>query len=158
MDIPVYPAQHFAGWLTHIGATMSADLEPFMFGDTPPLVHELGQLVLQGKKRATAGLLWIWERDCGGPPRVGQQHVVHDWYGTPLALVENTRVEIVPFMQVSASFAREEGEGDGTLAWWRAAHLKFFARECLRLGRVLRDDAPVVCQSFRVLYPRLPVD
>jgi uncharacterized protein YhfF len=42
-------------------------------------------------------LLWAWERDCGGPPRIGQQHVLHDWHGTPLALLENTRVEVVPF-------------------------------------------------------------
>jgi uncharacterized protein YhfF len=157
MEIPIYPAQHFADWLARIGAAMPADLEPFMLGDTPALARELAQLVLQGQKRATAGLLWVWERDCGGPPRIGQQHVLHDWHGAPLALLENTRVEVVPFLAVSASFVREEGEGDGTLAWWRAAHWEFYGRECRRLGRALCEDVPVVCQSFRMLYPPVAI-
>ena len=122
------------------------------FGDNPELARQLGELVRQGRKTATAGLLWSWEADEGGPPAVGQQEVIIDWAGTPLAVIEFTEVRVVPFLGVDAEFARDEGEGDGSLAFWRAAHRSFFARECARLGREHTEDLPVVCMRFRVVH------
>ncbi len=122
------------------------------FGDSPELAGQLGELVRQGRKTATAGLLWSWEADDGAPPLVGQQEVIIDWAGRPLAVIEFTEVTVVPFSQVDAEFARDEGEGDGSLAFWRAAHRSFFARECARLGRQQTDDPPVVCMRFRVVH------
>ena len=122
------------------------------FGDSPELARQLGELVRQGRKTATAGLLWSWEDHDGTPPSVGQQEVIIDWAGRPLAVIEFTEVAVVPFSQVDAAFARDEGEGDGTLAFWRAAHRSFFGRECVRLGRAQADDPPVVCMRFRLLH------
>lgn len=122
------------------------------FGDSAELAGELGELVRQGRKTATAGLLWAWEADQGGPPAVGQREVVVDWAGNPLVVIELTEVRVVPFLDVDAEFARDEGEGDGSLAYWRAAHHSYFGRECARLGKQQREDLPVVCIRFLVVH------
>ena len=122
------------------------------FGDSPELARQLGELVRQGRKTATAGLLWAWEADQGGPPAVGQREVVVDWAGTPLAVIELTEVRVVPFPEVDAEFARDEGEGDRSLAYWRTAHRSYFGRECARLGKHQTDDLAVVCMRFLVVH------
>ncbi|MGI9627565.1 MAG: ASCH domain-containing protein [Longimicrobiales bacterium] len=122
------------------------------FGDSPELASELGELVRLGHKTATAGLLWVWEADHGGPPSAGQREVVIDWVGRPLAVIELTEVSVTSFLEVDSSFAADEGEGDGTLDFWRNAHRSFFRRECSRLGRQFHDDVAVVCMRFRVLH------
>lgn len=122
------------------------------FGDSPELAEELGELVRQGRKRATTGLLWQWEAEDGGPPEPGRREVVIDWRGSPLAVIEFTEVRVIPFLEVDAEFASEEGEGDRSLSYWRAAHRSYFGRQCERLGRQLADDMPVVCVRFRVLH------
>lgn len=124
-----------------------------MFGNTPELASHLAALVAKGQKTATAGLLWAWEVENGGPPQEGQVYVIHDWEGVPVAVIENTHVQIVPFNRVEAEFARKEGEGDLSLVWWRSAHWHYFSDECRRLGRKPAEDMPIVCQQFRVLYP-----
>ncbi len=135
------------------GFTCTGSLPPLgWFGDSPELARQLGELVRQGRKTATAGLLWSWEEEDEGLPAVGQQEVIIDWAGKPLAVIEFTEVTVVPFLRVDAEFARDEGEGDGSLAFWRAAHRSFFARECARLGRQQTDDPPVVCMRFRVVH------
>lgn len=57
----------------------------------------------------------------------------------------------MPFKDVTADFAAAEGEGDGSLAFWRAAHAAYFTRECARLGRAFSEDMPVVCERFDVV-------
>lgn len=44
-----------------------------------------------------------------------------------------------------------EGEGDGSLEYWRKAHWAFFSRECKRIGRAPAESMPVVCSVFEVL-------
>ena len=68
-----------------------------------------------------------------------------------LGLTRTTEVEVVPFNEVSAQFAAREGEGDGSLVYWRKAHWSFFSRECQRIGRLPSETMPVVCSSFEVL-------
>jgi len=55
---------------------------------------------------------------------------------------------------VDAHFAWDEGEGDRTLADWIDGHRRYFARECARLGRIFREDIPVMLERFELLYPR----
>jgi uncharacterized protein YhfF len=122
------------------------------FGDDPALARELGGLVARGVKRASAGLLWDWEAAGDPLPQVGDKEIIVDWSGEPLAVVEIADVRIVPFQEVDEAFARDEGEGDGTLAWWRDAHRRFFTRVCRRLGREPSETMPVVCCRFRLLH------
>lgn len=62
--------------------------EAFHFDDTEPTANALAALVLSGKKRATAGLLWTNELTNKPLPKVGALSVVTDWQGAPLCIVE----------------------------------------------------------------------
>jgi uncharacterized protein YhfF len=69
-----------------------------------------------------------------------------------VCVTETVGVEIVAFNAVTAEFAAVEGEGDGSLAFWRRVHEEFFARDCARLQRVPQADMPVVCERFEVVF------
>jgi len=126
--------------------------EVFHFDDNEPSANELADLVLRGTKRATAGLVWMFEARRRPIPKAGDLSVVTRWDGQPVCVIETTRVEIRPYDEVDADFAASEGEGDGSLAYWREAHWRFFSRECQRIGRTLDVKMPVVCERFEVVY------
>jgi uncharacterized protein YhfF len=138
-------------------ATLAHDPSPcfyeaFHFDDNAPSADELAALVLSGRKRATAGLLWAYEAERKAPPKVGDLSVVTLFNGDPVCVIETRKVEVVRFSEVTAEFAAIEGEGDGSLTFWRAAHTAYFGRECARLGREFHPEAPVVCEEFAVVY------
>jgi len=126
--------------------------EAFYFGDHQELADSLAGLVLGGRKRATAALLWAFEVEGKPLPRPGDLSVVTNWAGQPLCVIETLAVDVVPFDDVSAEFAATEGEGDGSLAHWQREHASYFARECARIGRVPDGSMPVVCERFAVVY------
>ncbi len=126
--------------------------EAFAFGDSEELATELAHLVLSGAKRATAGSLWTFEATGKRLPAPGDLSVVTTWAAEPLCIIETLTLEIVPFRSVNAEFAAAEGEGDGSLDFWRKAHRAYFSRECARLNREFNEDMPVACERFRVAY------
>jgi uncharacterized protein YhfF len=126
--------------------------EAFHFDDNEPSANELAALVLAGTKRATASLLWTFEAASKRMPAPGDLSVMTNWSGTPLCVIETQRVDVVPYEEVGAEFAATEGEGDGSLHFWREAHWRFFGRECARIGRTLDRRMPVVCERFEVVY------
>jgi uncharacterized protein YhfF len=121
------------------------------FGDSPELSEELLSLVRSGQKRGGASLLWAHEAESEPIPRVGDIEIVVNHLSAPSLVTRVTAVEVVPFNRVSARFAAREGEGDGSLEYWRGEHWAYFSRECQRIGRVPSEDMPVVCCSFEVL-------
>jgi uncharacterized protein YhfF len=150
------PAQHHGFWQA-FARTRPTDptprfLEAFYFDDNQPSADELAALVLAGRKRATAGLLWAHDAETRPLPKPGDLSIVTNFRGDALCVIETRQVDVVPFDQVSAEFAATEGEGDGSLAYWRHAHTAFFGRECQRLGRQPAPDMPVVCERFEVVY------
>lgn len=151
------PAQHAAFWAAAERADPALDRArlraAFAFGDDAAMADALAALVLHGAKRATASLLWAHLHDGERLPAPGDLAIVTSSNDEALCLLETTAVEVLPFDQVGPDFARAEGEGDGSLADWRQAHQRFFARECRRIGRTPAADMPVVCERFRVAYP-----
>jgi len=136
-----------------------ASYQAWSFGDNPDMADELAHLVVRGVKTATASLLWAYEAEAEEElPQPGAMSVILDGGGRPVCVIETTQVEVRPFNQVEAAFAYDEGEGDRSLAYWRAAHWRFFSRECGSLGRTPSETMPVVCERFRVVYRDVPIE
>lgn len=121
------------------------------FGADPDQADRLLQLVLDGTKTATASAREDYDLDDGPLPQPGVLGILLDGHGRPRALVATTHVEVVPFDQVDEEHAYAEGEGDRTLASWRADHQDFFSRVDPR-GRGFHAEMPVVLERFTVLY------
>lgn len=132
--------------------------EPFgaeQFGDSPELADDLLELVLLGRKTATCSSLWEWEADGAALPTPGALTICLDGAGQPRCIIETTEVRVSPMDQVDALFARAEGEGDLSLAYWRMAHERYFRRVLARIGREFAPDMPLVCERFRVVWPHV---
>jgi uncharacterized protein YhfF len=137
---------------SHAGISESTPYQCWHFGDSAELASSLVEQVVNGPKRATAGLLWAHERDPRLAPVDGGYSVVTEHDGTPRAVIRTTQIDVRRFGDVDAAFAWDEGEGDRTLDWWRDAHRSYFTRECAVLGREASDDMPVVLERFELLY------
>ncbi len=135
------------------GVEPSRFYEHFYFGDNEKLANDLAALVIEGTKRATANLVWSFEEANQRIRVPGDYRVVTDWNQNPVCVIETTRVETVPFEQVTAEFAAIEGEGDGSLKYWKWGHTNYFTRECRRLNRPFSGNMLVVCEQFDVVFP-----
>ena len=122
------------------------------WGDGPALADELGALIVQGTKTATCSALWEWEAEENPIPQPGLITIVLDGRGEPLCIVETVEVTIRKYNEVDADFAREEGEGDLSLNYWREAHGSYFSRVLRKIGKEFSEEMPLVCERFRVIY------
>ena len=122
------------------------------YGDSLALSAELLALIRQGRKRAGTSLLWACEADDQPIPDVGDIEIVLDFHNEPALVTRITDVSVVPYGEVTAEYAAVEGEGDGSLEYWRRAHWAYFSRECRRIGREPTEAMPVVCSVFEVLH------
>ncbi|WP_299701654.1 ASCH domain-containing protein [Caballeronia sp.] len=132
------------------------DVRTGSFGDSEALSNALILLIAGGIKRATSSLLWSWKFEGDALPKAGDIEIVLDWHGRPALVRRTATVEIVPFARVSAEFAASEGEGDRSLSYWQTEHWRFFSDECLRIGRVVDESMPLVCETFDVLHVLSP--
>lgn len=121
------------------------------YGNSAELSEELIGLMARGIKRGTAGLVWSYEHDHETSPEPGDLEIVIDHLERPRLLLRITGSRIVPYSSVDAEHAAIEGEGDGSLEFWRRAHWEFFSWDCGRIGREPSDDMPVVCTTFELI-------
>ena len=119
------------------------NLETFAFGDGPELADQLLALVLEGRKRATC---WAVSEGLKGT-EIGKCMVVLDGQGRPRAVLQTVELHQRRFDEVDAAFASQEGEGDRSLAYWRAAHQRYFTRLNLH-----RPDMMLWCERFELLF------
>jgi uncharacterized protein YhfF len=122
------------------------------FCDNAQDAHELAALVKAGYKRATASAYWAYEDNREPLPTIGDYSVIINWEGEAQGIIRSTSVEIVPFNEVTADFARAEGEGDQSLGYWRRVHWASFTRELQVIGKCPEERMPVVCETFEVVY------
>ena len=155
--LPAFAASDPRGFSLYVDAMLggwsppTTALDVFHFGNTPELAATLAQLVMKGVKRGTTGSIAAAERDGSAIPHVGLVSIVTDGFGHALCAIRTERVELLRFGDVEARHAWTEGQGDRTLADWRAGHLAYFEREAQRLGLEFNDDAPIFFEQFRVL-------
>lgn len=142
---------------SYLGENVIATLRPpaWAYGATPEEADELLGLVLDGTKTTTSSALWDYEAEGEELPTVGTLGIVVDSTGAPRALVVTTDVRTVPFDQVDEMHARDEGEGDRSLAYWRRVHEDFFTEHAAH-DRGFAPDMPVVLERFRVLHAEPP--
>lgn len=119
-----------------------------------PNVDKIGNLARTGQKRATAHMALDFEKN-GVARRVpGEPWVVLTASNEPLCLVRLTKVETVPFRDVTPEFAASEGEGDLSWDYWATVHKRYFEKQLAAWGESWRDDIPIVCESFELLWPK----
>jgi uncharacterized protein YhfF len=116
-------------------------LRSFAFGDSPALADELFELVMSGTKTATCST-----EDEPNISKPGERWIVLDGRGNPRCVIESVEVTFRRYGEVDASFARDEGEGDRSLAYWREAHHRYSGR----LGK-FSDDMMLMCERFRLV-------
>lgn len=122
------------------------------FGDNDRSNDALYDLVIRGVKRATTGSVWSCEYDHEPVMKSGDLSIVTNHDASEMCVIRTKRVSIKPFKDVTSDDARIEGEGDGSLEYWRQAHVEFFTHECLRIGKTFSEDMPVVFEEFECVY------
>jgi uncharacterized protein YhfF len=127
--------------------------EVVAFGDSAEMADALAEIVINGPKRATAGL----RRDFGpgGEPMpvVGGHVVVIDGSGRPRCIWRTTEVTVKPLIEVDDAFAWDGGEGDRTRADWLDGHRRYFTRQAARQGFAFHDRIETVFERFAVVWP-----
>ncbi|MGB8196267.1 MAG: ASCH domain-containing protein [Acidimicrobiales bacterium] len=117
---------------------------------TPGAMRQrLNQLVLDGHKRATAGLLLDYVREDVEVESEGELLSLVDDESRRVATVRVVDVATVPFVEVPWAFAQAEAEGDESLEEWREGHRRFWAEG----GDVVDDHTPIVLLRFEVVSP-----
>jgi uncharacterized protein YhfF len=107
--------------------------------------EELIELILSGKKRATAGTLeWDYRAQDEPIENVGEKLAVIDSDGNHVATIQASKVEIVRFSDVPDEFALAEGEGDLTGADFRESHLRYWTKS----GLTINDETEIVLLYF----------
>ena len=112
----------------------------------------MGVILVQGIKTATCSSLWEWEAEGNSIPQKGLITIALDGRGEPLCIVEAVEVTIHKYNEVDADFARDEGEGDLSLNYWREAHKNFFSRTLRKIGKAFSEEMPLVCERFKLIY------
>ena len=126
------------------------EYDAWAFGDD---ADTLAELVRCGIKTGTSSAYPLYEIEGEPLPEASGYSVILNSKDEAVCIIENTKVYVVPFCEVSAKHAFKEGEGDRSLAYWRKVHEAFFS-ECMKeAGLAFDEDMKVVCEEFRVVYP-----
>lgn len=137
---------------------MDLDEFPRMeFAFPGPLRDRLVTAILSGAKTATTGLVLEYERGNEPLPKVGQVLAVVDSADQRVAAIELTEVRVTRLADVDLQHALDEGEGDESVAEWRAGHEMFWHGAEIRaeLGDpqfTVNDDTLVLAQRFRLVH------
>ena len=126
-------------------------LECFYFDLTKESANHLLELVLSGKKTATASSFLSYENTGERIPAPGDLSIVTDWEGVPFCVIETKSITLIPYNKITYSICRREGE-DETLASWKEKHAHFFTEEGKILGYTFTDEMLVVFEDFEVSY------
>lgn len=126
----------------------------WFFGNSQQMAKELAELVVSGKKTATASLVEFNEKHPEVAPIDEGYSVVTDFHGNPLCVIQTIEIRHLPFDEVDAQFAFDEGEGDQTLEDWRAGHWAYFTKEAAENGLEFSEKSLICCERFRLLFSR----
>ena len=85
-------------------------------------------------------------------PQPGDYSVILDSKDEAICIIQTTKTTVVPFNEVSEEHAYKEGEGDRSLAYWRAVHEEFFTKEFEETKTEFNGQTRILCEEFQVVY------
>jgi uncharacterized protein YhfF len=132
------------------------DLSRVEFAFPGPVRDKLVGAILSGQKTTTSSLVLEYQREGEPLPEAGQLFAVVDSQDQPVAAIELTEVRAVRLADVDLQHALDEGEGDESVAQWRAGHERFWHSAEMRAelgdpGFTVNDDTLVLAQRFRLV-------
>lgn len=128
----------------------ATDFHCSTFGD--PRFADYGdhvtELAMSETKRATAHLAMDFEINNVKRRETGDYWVILWETMKPACVLKMVNVEVRPFRDVDQAFASREGEGDGSLKYWKECHEDYFKLQLSVWGKEWSEDLPVVLESF----------
>jgi uncharacterized protein YhfF len=133
------------------------DLPPAEFAFPGPLRDQLVAAILSGAKTSTTGLLAGYERENEPLPQIGQRSAVVDSADRRVAVIETIGIRVIRLADVDLQHVLDEGEGNESVAQWRAGHEEFWHSAEVRAelgdpGYTVHDDTLVVAERFRLVH------
>ena len=131
----------------------SSDYHCLTFGDPKyqDYSDHITELAIKSIKRATAHLAIDFELNNVTRRQKGDYWMILWEDLSPAVVVELVNVEECKFEDVSAEFAAREGEGDGSLEFWKKTHEDYFKLQLTDWGHEWSDQLRVVLESFDVV-------
>ena len=127
------------------------NLRSIEFGTPGESRARLIDFIVNGNKRATAGLLDDYAKESEPVENVGECLAMLDNDNQHVATLRVTRVEVSRFIDVPDEFALAEAEGDLNAADFRASHNDYWSR----IGETITDETQIVQVYFELLTHRL---
>ena len=127
------------------------DLRSIEFGTPGKSRENLVNFIINGNKRATAGLAADYEKEGEEVEFVGECLSMVNTDGEHVATLQVTRVDITRFADVPEKFALAEAEGDLNAADFRASHMEYWTKA----GETITDDTMINQIYFTLLTHRL---
>ena len=127
------------------------NLRSIEFGTPGKSRQTLVNFVINGDKRATAGLAADYEKEGEEVEFVGECLSMVDNDGKHVATLQVTRVDTTRFTDVPDEFALAEAEGDLNAADFRASHMQYWTK----VGETITDDTMINQIYFTLLTHRL---
>ena len=127
------------------------DLRSIEFGTPGKSRENLVNFIINGNKRATAGLAADYEKEGEEVEFVGECLSMVNTDGNHVATLQVTRVDTTRFADVPDEFALAEAEGDLSAADFRASHFEYWTKA----GESITDDTMINQIYFTLLTHRL---
>ena len=127
------------------------NLRSIEFGTPGESRARLIDFIVNGNKRATAGLLDDYAKESEPIESVGECLAMLDNSDQHVATLRVTRVDVSRFIDVPDEFALAEAEGDLNAADFRASHSEYWSR----IGETVTDETQIVQVYFELLTHRL---
>ena len=127
------------------------NLRSIEFGTPGESRARLIDFIVNGNKRATAGLLDDYAKESEPVESVGECLAMLDNDNQHVATLRVTRVEVSRFIDVPDKFALAEAEGDLNASDFRASHSAYWSR----IGETITDETQIVQVYFELLTHRL---
>ncbi len=126
--------------------------ESYYFCDNKKDADNLAELVKIGVKTATSSLYCLYELEQEKLPKSDDLAIITDFEGNAVAIISNSKVEIIKFSEVTEELASREGEGDKSLQYWRKVHIDIFTKWLKEFNMDFDESMEIVYENFEVLF------